>query len=291
MTCSKGSAGNALALEFAARGFRTFATGRTRNAVSNLEEKGIETFILDVTKPESIAALKDEITRVTGGTLNILFNNAGALYEAPAIEADSARVRSMFDANVFGLFDMVSAFTPLLLAAVPSSKQPPTIVNTASVLARLPFPFSSAYNATKAAVVSYSDTLRLEVEPLGLKVVTLYMGEVSTALMAPGNINFGSDSIYADAEDKVKERSMKHEKTTMSPEEFARQVVGALDGKASNYIWKGTNAFGVWLLNAIGSRKVFDGMMKSSVGFNDDELRGNLYQKGQAKHGVGRSSK
>ncbi|KAI7780492.1 hypothetical protein LA080_016006 [Diaporthe eres] len=49
-----------------------------RNAVSNLEEKGIETFILDVTKPESIAALKDEITRVTGGTLNILFNNAGA---------------------------------------------------------------------------------------------------------------------------------------------------------------------------------------------------------------------
>lgn len=108
--------------------------------------------------------------------------------------------------------------------------------------------------------------------------------------MTPGNINSGSDSIYADVEDTVK-RSRKHEKTTMSPEEFARQVVGALDGIASNYIWKGTNAFGVWLLNAIGSRNVFDGMMKSSAGFNDDELRGNLYQKGQAKHGVGRSSK
>lgn len=186
---------------------------------------------------------------------------------------------------------MVSAFTPLLLAAVPSSKQPPTIVNTASVLARAPAPFSSAYNATKAAIAMYSDTLRLEVEPLGLKVVTLYMGEVSTSLMTPGNINFSSDSIYADVEDKVKERSLKHEKTTMSPVEFARQVVDALDGRASNHIWKGTNAFGVWLLNAIGGRKVLDGMMKSSVGIDDDELRRKLYQKGQAKHGVGRPAK
>lgn len=217
--------------------------------------------------------------------------NSITVYEAPAIEADSARVRGLFDTNVFGLFDMVSAFTPLLLAAVPSSKQPPTIVNTASILARLPFPFSSAYNATKAAVASYSDTLRLEVEPLGLKVVTLYMGEVSTPLMSAGNISFGSDSIYADVEDKIKERSLKHEKTTMSPEEFARQVVSALHRRASNYIWKGTNAFVVWLLNAIGSRKVFDGIMKSPAGFNDDELRDKLYQKSQVKYGVGRSSK
>lgn len=209
------------------------------------------------------------------------------VYEAPAVEADSLRVRSLFDTNVLGLFDMVSAFTPLLLAAVPSSKHPPTIVNTASILARAPFPFSSAYNATKAAVAMYSDTLRLEVEPLGLKVVTLYMGEVSTPLMTPGNINFGSDSIYAHVEDKVKERSLKHQKTTMSPVEFARQVVDGLDGRASNHIWKGTNAFGIWLLNAIPGRKVLEGIMKGSAGLNDDDLRRKLYQKGQAKHGVG----
>lgn len=207
------------------------------------------------------------------------------MYEAPAIEADRARVRSLFDTNVFGLFDMVTAFTPLLLAAVPLSKQPPTIVNTASVLARLPSPFSSAYNATKAAVASYSDTLRLEVEPLGLKVVTLYMGEVSTPLMSADNINFGSDSVYADVEHKVKERSLKHEKTTMSPTEFARQVARALDGSGNSYIWKGTNAFVVWFLNAVGGKKVFDSTMKSAVGFNDTTLRRNLYQKGQAKHG------
>ena len=215
--------------------------------------------------------------------------NYTTVYEAPAIEADRARVRSLFDSNLFGFFDMIAAFTPLLLAAVPASKQPPTIVNTASVFARTPFPFTSAYNATKAAIASYSDTLRLEVEPLGLKVVTLYMGGVSTPLITPGNINFGLDSIYADVEHKAKERSSKHEKTAMSPAKFAQQVVGSLGGRGNSYIWKGSHAFKVWLFSAIGARKVFDGAMKSSAGLNDDDLRRKLYQNGQVKYGIGRS--
>ncbi|EWZ38700.1 hypothetical protein FOZG_10246 [Fusarium oxysporum Fo47] len=173
--CSQGSAGNALALQFAAQGFRVFATARSLKTLSNLAEAGIEILTLDVTQPESIAAVKSQIASRTGGSLDILFNNAGALYEAPAIEADAARVRSLFSTNVFGLMEMVTAFTPLLLASVPSGHEP-TIINVASVLARLPSPFTSAYNATKAAVAAYSDTLRLEVQPLGIRVVTLYMG-------------------------------------------------------------------------------------------------------------------
>jgi 1-acylglycerone phosphate reductase len=46
--------------------------------MSNLSESGIETLVLDVTIPESISALKDEITKRTGGTLDILYNNAGS---------------------------------------------------------------------------------------------------------------------------------------------------------------------------------------------------------------------
>jgi 1-acylglycerone phosphate reductase len=83
------------------------------------------------------------------------------VYEAPAIESDTSRIRQVYDTNVFGLFDMVSAFTPLLIASDSSEKTPPVIVNTASVLARLPFAFSSVYNASKAAVAAYSDTLRI----------------------------------------------------------------------------------------------------------------------------------
>jgi 1-acylglycerone phosphate reductase len=69
--------GNALALEFAAQGMRVFATARSTASLSTLEDKGIETFALDVTNAASIAALKEEIVKRTGGKLDILFNNAG----------------------------------------------------------------------------------------------------------------------------------------------------------------------------------------------------------------------
>ncbi|KAH7205106.1 uncharacterized protein BKA55DRAFT_681896 [Fusarium redolens] len=278
--CSQGGAGNALALEFAAKGFRVFATARSLKTLGNLTEKGIETLTLDVTKPESIANLKTEIATRTGGSLDILFNNAGALYEAPAVEADPTRVRRLFDTNVFGLMEVVTAFTPLLLVSV-SQNYAPTIVNVASVLARLPSPFSSAYNATKAAVVAYSDTLRLEVRPLGLRVVTLHMGEVSTPLMATDNINFGANSIYHDAEAAVKQRTTTHLDKTMPPEQFAREVVGEIVGGKQSFLWKGTNASLVWLLNVLGPRTVFDSTLVKAAGLDNKETQASVYKRGQ----------
>lgn len=205
------------------------------------------------------------------------------MYEAPAIEADPTKVKQMFDTNVFGLFDIVTAFTPLLISAKarnPNSK--PTIVNVASILARIPFPFASAYNATKAAVSAYSDTLRLELDPLGIRVVTFFMGEVSTNLRSAESIKFRPDSLYADAEVKVKERTEKSAKDSITPATLAKQVVpNVLGTKEVSYIWKGTNAFIVWLLNAIGPRKVFDSTVMGPVGFSDKNQVKLIFERGQ----------
>lgn len=200
------------------------------------------------------------------------------VYEAPAIEADPHRVKQMFETNVFGLFNMVTAFTPLLLAAVSGNASTPAIVNVASVLSRLPMPFGSGYNATKAAVVSYSDTLRLELEPLGIKVLTLFMAQVATSLMLPDNVQFAKDSIYVDLEQKVKERSIDHARVSIKPRPFAKQVVGKVLAPApSSYIWKGTNAFIVWLVDTLGPRKVFDSGMKKASGLDDATLVSKVY--------------
>ncbi|KAF7587412.1 hypothetical protein BBP40_007252 [Aspergillus hancockii] len=285
--CSSGGVGHAFALEFASRNLRVFATARSTGSLLSLDEKGIETFPLDVTNTESIAALRDEIAKRTGGKLDILFNNAGTMYEAPAIEGDTDRTRSMFNANVFGLFDMVSAFAPLLLASVPNTRTPPLIINTSSILSRLPFPFSAAYNASKAAVASYSDTLRIELDPLGIKVVTLFMGEVATNLMSPDNISFRPDSLYIDALEGTKERSRNHAKTSMKAEEFARQVVQQILVKTpghaqGEYLWKGTNAWLIWFLNVVGWRKIFDPIVKRMVGLDKEEIRKSIFHKGQS---------
>lgn len=209
------------------------------------------------------------------------------MYEAPAIEADPAHTRTMFDTNVFGLFDMVSAFTPLLLASASNRGATPLIINTASVLARLPWPFSAGYNASKAAVASYSDTLRIELEPLGIKVVTLFMGQVATNITSPDNISFRSGSVYSDIFEGTKERSRNHVKNSMKAHQFARQVVQQVlvksPGRAQGeYLWKGTNAWLVWFLNMVGWRKIFDPTVKKSVGLNNEKVRESIFAKGQS---------
>ncbi|KOC08252.1 hypothetical protein AFLA70_285g001631 [Aspergillus flavus AF70] len=280
--CSQGGAGNALALQFASKGFRVFATARSLKTLTNLQEKNIETLTLDVTDASSIQALAAEISSRTGGSLDILFNNAGTLYEAPAIEADPSRVRALFNTNVFGLMEVTTAFTSLLLASV-SSDFSPIIVNVASVLARVPNPFASAYNASKAAVAAYSDTLRLELQPLGLKVKTVYMGEVSTPLMAADNINFGPESIYHVVEGSVKARTNTHLAKTMAPAQFAREAADEVLSGKSTTIWKGTNAFAVWFLNAVGPRNVFDRTVLKGVGLDKEEARSRIFKLGQEK--------
>lgn len=69
--------GHELALQFAEQGLQVYATARSTKQLVDLESKGIEVFPLDVTSAESIAALKAEILKRTGGKLDMLFNNAG----------------------------------------------------------------------------------------------------------------------------------------------------------------------------------------------------------------------
>lgn len=177
---------------------------------------------------------------------------------------------------------MVSAFTPLLIAAVPSASSPPAIVNVSSVLAQLPLPFASGYNATKAAVAAYSNTLRLEVAPLGIEVVTIYMGEVVTKMMS--DQKFDPESLYAAVEHKVRERGEHHGKASMSAHEFARQVVHEVLRGGQSFIWKGTNAFTTWLLTASTQpRRLIDMSMKGPAGLGDSMIREKIYAKAQGK--------
>ncbi|KAL5338120.1 hypothetical protein BJX70DRAFT_388832 [Aspergillus crustosus] len=275
--CSQGGAGNALALEFASQGLRVFATARSLNSMSNLPDKGIEILALDVSVPSSIAALKAEIMERTGGRLDILYNNAGTMYEAPAIEADATVIREMFDANVFGLFNVITAFTPLLIAATASKGPQPTIANVGSIVSHIPYPFAAAYNASKAAVNAYTNTLRLELSPWGIRVVTIHMGQVATNLQSAGKINFGGESLYVELEGKVKARA---EEGAVAKEEFARQVAKGVLGGKNEDIWKGTNAFVVWAMSGLGVRAVMEWILKGPVGLADQGLVRGVYEKG-----------
>lgn len=70
------------------------------------------------------------------------------------------RVRAVFDVNLFGAMTVVHEFLSLLLAAGDAR-----IVQMSSLAGLMPVPFNSAYNTSKAALLSFGDTLRVELKP------------------------------------------------------------------------------------------------------------------------------
>jgi 1-acylglycerone phosphate reductase len=113
---------------------------------------------LDVTSRESIkAAVASVQTELGVGVgLDLLVNNAGIAPFAPALDHKLEDTREIFETNLFGMMSMVQEFMPLLMLSSDAC-----IVNVGSIGAYIPLAFGSSYNASKAAIHAYSDTLRI----------------------------------------------------------------------------------------------------------------------------------
>lgn len=90
------------------------------------------------------------------------------------IEADLATAKRLYDVNVLGLLAVRQAFAPMLIAAKGK------VVNISSVGGILAMPRGGLYHSSKAAVTIVSETLRLELAPLGLTVITGMLGNIES---------------------------------------------------------------------------------------------------------------
>ena len=175
--CSDGGLGVALALEFHRTGWRVFASARNMSKLGQVEAAGIETVQLDVTSEESIAGCVAAVRALSGGSLDALVNNAGATYNAPLMDMDVDKTRALFDLNVFAIIRVTQAFLPLLLHSAANGRAA-LVANTTSISSLKPLPFSGAYGASKAAAASFTEAMRLELAPFGIRTVNLMTGSV-----------------------------------------------------------------------------------------------------------------
>ncbi|KAF3396829.1 NADPH-dependent 1-acyldihydroxyacetone phosphate reductase [Talaromyces pinophilus] len=255
--CSSGI-GHALAVEFHSRGLRVFAASRSLESMESLAKNGIELIRLDPTDPESISLARADVAKATGGKLDILVNNAGQWLESPAIETELSSVKALFDINVFGPMEIVKQFSPLLISAKG------TIVNHSSMTKYMPHPMTAAYNASKAALSQYSNTLRLELEPVNVRVIELVTGRVSTKLISLPSLN--DTSIYKPLEPALQSRAKEAEKM-QKPDVFAKAVVKHILSSSPNpWVYKGNVATIAWIVANFGPNWAFDSLMKSMTG-------------------------
>jgi 1-acylglycerone phosphate reductase len=253
--CSTGGIGNSLAREFHRNGLRVFATARDAKNIDDLAALGIETLDLVVDDEQSVKSCCAEVEKRLGGKgLDFLVNNAGRNYTVPATEVDLGEARKTFETNFFAVISICQAFLPLLM------KAKGTIVMIGSVAGIIPYVFGSVYNASKAALHSFSDTLRVELAPFGVNVTTVITGGVQSRI-ARTQRTLQPNSLFTPIEDEYARRVTHSQDGAMPHAAYARSVVRqVLYGSApwrwlwpwaqgrKSWIWEGNKSWLIWLL-------------------------------------------
>ncbi|MDY6943697.1 MAG: SDR family oxidoreductase [Pseudomonadota bacterium] len=219
--CSSGI-GRALAVEFHRRGHDVIATARRVEALADLAEKGMSTRALDVCDEGSIRQVIAGIS-ADGGGLDMVVNNAGYGAMGPVAELPMVELRRQFETNVFGPVALIQACLPLLLAS-----RSARVVNVGSVSGILTTPFAGAYCATKSALHSLSDALRIELSPFGIDVITVQPGAIRSRFgdnaSAAVERTRNGDSLYAPVSEGILARAQASQVRSTPAEDMAGEL-------------------------------------------------------------------
>lgn len=167
--CSTGF-GRELAKHLLENDYRVVVTARDIGKVQDLaaiNKNNALPIALDVTDRQQAAEAVAEAERLFG-KIDVLVNNAGFGYFGAVEESDEREVRSMFETNFWGLAEMTRAVLPQM-----RGRRDGFIVNVSSIGGFVGFPGVGYYNATKFAVNGFSEALKKEVQPLGIKVMVV----------------------------------------------------------------------------------------------------------------------
>ena len=180
ITGSSSGIGLLTALELAKRDFRVVASMRHLGRRGRLDEAAAATGValdikrLDVTEFSAIRGFAEEVIRQYG-RIDVLVNNAGFAVAGFAEDVTLEEVRLQFETNFFGQVAMTQAVLPIM-----RQQHSGHIIIISSISGLHGAPSISSYAASKFAVEGWSESLRLEVNSLGIKVVLVEPGSFQT---------------------------------------------------------------------------------------------------------------
>ncbi len=182
VTGSSSGIGLLTTIELARTGFRVAATMRDMGRRGRLEEAAqkagvrgqIDMRQVDVTNFDAIGGVVDGIIR-DHERVDVLVNNAGFSSAGFVEDTQLAELRHQMETNFFGAVAMTKAVLPLM-----RKQRSGHIIQVSSVSGRLAVPMVSSYVASKFALEGWSESLRMEVHSLGIRVVLIEPGAYDT---------------------------------------------------------------------------------------------------------------
>ena len=187
VTGASSGIGEATALHFARLGHTVYASMRTPDASgSGLRQAAeeahldLELIALDVDDSTSVASAVGGVME-RSGRIDVLVNNAGVLKLTSVEEVSLEEAKAVFETNVFGPLRMMQAVLPAM-----RERGSGTIVNISSVAGRLVSAGHGIYAATKYALEALSEAVAIETRRLGIRVIVIKPGFISTPILDKG---------------------------------------------------------------------------------------------------------
>ena len=218
--------GAALVHALRERGVRLVVTARSEDKLKGVAGSDAVAVPGDLTLEDTREAVMSA-AMARFGRVDILINNAGAGLYAPSHTTPLSEARRLWELNFFAPLDMVQR------VVVPMKQQRSgTIVNLGSIAGKVTLPWFSLYSASKYAIGSLTDGLRMELRSFGIHTMTVCPGYVNTRFQS--NVIAGSPPPLAGAA----------RRWAISPEECAKDVVRGIEARKRTVV---TPASG-WIL-------------------------------------------
>jgi len=174
VTGASSGIGLATALELRRAGHTVYGAARRVPKMDALHEAGGHTLAMDARDCADLDRVVDTVLREQG-RIDVLVNNAGTVLHGAAEDVPLDLARDQFQVNLFAPARLVQLVLPSM-----RDHQSGTIVNVSSIGGEIALPLGAWYYASKHALEAYSDTLRMEVEPFGIRVVIIQPGIIKT---------------------------------------------------------------------------------------------------------------
>ena len=222
--CSSGI-GRALADAYKHAGYEVWATARKTADVAQLKADGFVAVQLDVNDSLDVDRLSKRIKQ-HGQGLDVLINNAGYGAMGPVLDGGVEALQLQFETNVFSIVGM----TQSLLEPLRSNRG--LVVNIGSVSGVLVTPFAGAYCASKAAVHALSEAMRMELAPLGVRVMEVQPGAIDTSFAKNASAQaeqlIGQQSAWWPVRDGIRARAKASQDNPTAVTAFADAVLKAV---------------------------------------------------------------
>ncbi|GEK28207.1 SDR family NAD(P)-dependent oxidoreductase [Furfurilactobacillus siliginis] len=174
---------------------QVFGLARKATATTDLAALGVQLIDVDLNDTNQIKKAMTQITAQTS-RIDLLVNIAGMSVNGPTETLPLAALTTEYQVNVFGPLQLIQRVLPTMRA-----QHAGTIINVTSSAAHAIQPFMGAYASSKSALLTLTNSLRIEAAPFGINVVNIEPGAIKTPMLAapPEYVKRSKDTVYAAA--------------------------------------------------------------------------------------------